>query len=155
MAFGLPDFSGQLDQAIADVQADVGAFLMQKARIIQAPDSQAKIDLLTAQTELEARAQAFVPRAQDLKAQLPTSFDLSILVNMKKYLALGETALDLAKEGLALRADMKAQVQKVDALVGGIPQAQALTGEGTDWKPALYVGVPAAALVFWLLYRRK
>ena len=124
MALDFSDAKAKVEQALADVQAEVGSFLTKKALILRLPDMPLRGELLTAQDDLEQESVAFVARAADLKSRIPDKFSAEMLLNIPRYLNLVQDAIGAAQDGMALRTRMRAHVKGVDAATAGIEARQ-------------------------------
>jgi len=156
------DFLGakeKIEQALADVQAEVGSFLMKKALILRLPDMPAKAEMLARQAELENAATAFVSEATDIKSRIPDELSWRMALEIPKYISLIEDAYGVATKGLELRADMLAHIQTVDNATAGIEEKQAQEPQtpmqaeySQNTKVALGLG---AMLLIYMVMRKK
>ena len=159
MALDFSDAKAKVEQALADVQAEVGSFLMQKARIMRLPDMPARAELLARQADLENAATNFVAEAADLKNRIPDSFSAEMLLNIPRYLNLVQDAFGAATKGLSLRTNLQAHVKTVDNAVAGIeaktaeePQAPAEAEYSLNTKVGLGLG---AMLLIYMVMRKR
>lgn len=113
--------SDSLQSAIADAQALVGQFLMQKQRILNLPSGNVRETLLNVQTKIEGQAPGIIAKAQSIQTALSQKFDP---FKIASYTALGpalKSAGQIVPQVAQMTQAIKAHIANVDAAAQGQP----------------------------------